>query len=133
MRFKGFLVLILVFMSIFGSTAYADCDFSTGIHSNADGSFNYSKECHLKVGQISKELDSANGQIGDYKKAIELKDLALTKANERADLWMNTSLKLEKNLQDVDSLRSANEKLYFGLGIAATVLSVWAAGQLRAH
>lgn len=133
MRIKQFLVTILVFMSIFGSTAHADCDFATGIRPNADGSYNYSHDCHLKVGQMSKDLDSANAQIVDYKKAIELKDLALTKSDERANLWMNTSLTLEKDLQEVDNLRSKNETLYYGLGVVTAVLAVFAAGQLRSR
>lgn len=124
---KLFALLLLV---VFSNTALADCDWS-GIVANNNGTFTYSKELHLCVGQMKQDLDSAHAQIADYKKIIELKDLALDFSNKRADMWMDTSLKLENRLNAIDSLRSKNETLYFGLGVAMTALAVWGAGQLR--
>lgn len=109
----------------------ADCDFSTGIKPNPDGSYTYTKECHIKVGEIKQDLDVTKTQVVELKKAIELKDLALKLSDERVNLWMDTSLKLETRLNKIEDLKSKNELLYFGLGVATTVLAVWAAGQLR--
>jgi hypothetical protein len=125
------LISLFVVISFFSNVALADCDFSTGITKQEDGSFRYTKECHLKVGEMKRDLEIANTQIVEYKKAIELKDLALAKADERADKWMNAAYKLEDRMTTIDNLRSANQWLYFGIGVAVTGLAVWGAGQLR--
>ena len=113
----------------FSTSAFADCDFSKLIH-NQDGSVVYSADCHLKVGQMKADLDSANLQIQDYKKAIELKDLAISKSQERADLWMGETFKLQDRMSTIESYKSKNEVLYFGLGVVFTSLAVFGAGQL---
>lgn len=121
------LILLLVFSS---NVAFADCDF-TKIVKNTDGTYTYSKELHICVGQMKQDLEIKEQQITDYKKAIELKDLALSKSEARADLWMNTSFKMEDRLTTIDSLQNRNAAIYVGLGVIGTILSVWAAGQLR--
>lgn len=120
-------VLLLSFVS---NIAMADCDW-TKIVQNPDGSRTYSKELHICVGQLKQDLEIANSQIVDYKKAIELKDLALVKADQRANMWMDTSFKLQDRMNTIDDLRSKNNWLYYGLGIASGFVAVWAAGQLR--
>lgn len=115
---------------LFSNVAMADCDFKTIIRLD-DGSYKYSRECHVKVGEMKQDLEIKDAQIADYKKAIELKDLALVKTEQRADMWMNTSFKLEDRLNTIDDLRSKNNTLYYILGVATTALAVWGAGQLR--
>jgi hypothetical protein len=112
------------------SVAMADCDFKTVTRLD-DGSYKYSRECHLKVGEMKQDIEIKDSQIADYKKAIELKDLALVRTEQRADMWMNTSFKMEDRLNTIDELRSKNYVLYFILGVATTSLAVWGAGQLR--
>lgn len=120
--------LLAVFM--FANVALADCDFSTGITPNTDGSYTYTKACHIAVGTMKRDLDTANTKIASYEKVIQLKDLSLTKSDERADLWMNTSFKMQDRLNSVDELKSKNQWLAFGLGIVFTSLAVYGAGQL---
>lgn len=122
--------LLLVLVS---NTAMADCDFSTGITRQPDGNYLYTKECHVKVGEMKRDLDLANTQLVQYTKVIELKDLALSKADARADLWMNTSFKLQDRMNAVDDLKSKNQFLTFLVGVAFTSLAVWGAGQLAHH
>lgn len=123
-------VLLLVF---FANIAMADCDFKTGISPLDDGSFKYSRECHLKVGQMKQDLDVATKQVADLTQAITLKDLALTKSDQRVTLWQDTSFKLEDRINTIDSLQKFNGILYFGLGVVFTSLAVWGAGHLAAH
>lgn len=126
---KKLIAAALIVLSL-SNIAMADCDFSKVIH-NADGTMTYTKELHICVGQLKEDLDSANTQIVAYKQAIDLKDLAFTKANQNADLWMNTSFKLQDRMNEVDSLKEKNQYLAFGLGILVTGLAVWGAGYLK--
>jgi hypothetical protein len=117
-------------LSFVSNVALADCDWSKGISPNKDGSYTYSKECHLRVGQLVEDNKTKDLQIADLNKAIQLKDLALQKSDERVNLWMDTSIKLENSLTKVDELQSKNNALYFGLGVASTILSVFVASKV---
>lgn len=127
---KKIVSLVLLF-SFISNVVLADCDFKTGIMPLSDGGYRYSEACHLKVGQLVQDNAIKDQQIQDLNKAITLKDLALQKSDDRANLWMNTSGQLEDRLTKVDSLEKKNDLLYVGLGVLGTVLAVWAAGQLR--
>lgn len=129
---KNLIALLLLFV-MSTNLAMAECDFATGIVRQDDNHFVYTRECHLRVGQMTYDLVSAYSQINDYKKAIELKDLALTKSEQRADMWMNTSFTLQDRMKTIEDYKSKNETLYFVGGILLTGLSVWAAGQLVHH
>lgn len=123
------LVSLILAVAMISNTAFAECDFSRDVKELPSGSREYTKECHIKVGQLVQDNQVKDQQITDYKKAIELKDLAITKADQRAQLWMDTSLKLEDNIQRMDSIKSKNEWIYFGLG----VLTMFAAGMAAAQ
>lgn len=122
--FASLLVLALTVQS-----AFADCDYSK-IKDNGDGTFTYSKELNLCVGKMKKDLDAANAQNKSYTDAITLKDLALTKADERTKLWMDSTDKLEDRLSTIDSLAKKNEWLFFGLGILVTGAAVYGASKV---
>lgn len=111
------------------STAMAECNFATDIEVMADGRRIYSKECHIKVGEMKRDIGLLTTQVADYQKVIELKDLALTKANERADLWMNTSFKLQDRMNVIDEMKSKNQWLMFGLGVLTTGVAAYALNQ----
>lgn len=119
-------ILMLCFLS---NVAFAECDFSTGITPLGDGTFKYSGECHRKVGQLQEENKTKDAQLADLNKALELKDLAIQKADARTQMWMDTSLKLEADVNKIDDLRSKNEVLYFALGVVFTGAAVWGASQ----
>lgn len=125
---KKLIAMAMIVLSL-SNVALADCDFSTGISKNQDGSYTYTKDCHIKVGEMRRDLDAANVQIVEYKKVIELKDLALVKANERADLWMNTSFKLQDRMNVIDEMKSKNQWLMFGLGVLTTGVAAYALNQ----
>lgn len=122
------IISLVAALTLFSNVCFADCDFSTGAVKQADGTYQYTKECHIKVGQTIQDNAVKAQQITDYKKAIDLKDLAITKSDQRAQNWMDTSLKLEDNVQKMQSYSSRNEWIYFGLG----ALSVFAAGMAAA-
>jgi hypothetical protein len=119
-------VSLIVGICLLSQAAFADCDFSKGITPGPNKTFVYSEECHLKVGQLIQDNATKDAQIADLGKAIELKDLALTKSDARATLWMDRSQKLEDRVLKIDELQSKNNLLYYGLGI----LTVFAAGYL---
>jgi hypothetical protein len=77
------------------------------------------------------DLEDREAQVQALTKSIELKDLAIKTHEQRADLWMNTSFKLEDRVNTIERYNDTNKWLYFGLGIVVTGLSVWGAGQLR--
>lgn len=101
------------------SIAFADCNFATDITALPDGGYRYSKDCHIQVGVMKKQNDNYLGAITDLKKAITLKDLAITESDARTQNWMDTSFRLEKREESIESLRKQNDWIYFGLGALA--------------
>lgn len=125
-------IISLVVLSLLTSqVSYADCVWSRDIKENQDGSYTYTRGCHVQVGKNNKELDLRKQQVEELNKTIELKDLALVKQEERVNLWMDSTLKMNDKIQSYESLRSTNQILYFGLGILVMSAAVWGAGQLR--
>lgn len=120
---------LLVIFSLLSNLAKADCDWSK-IKKNSDNTYTYSEELHLCVGSLVQDNKVKTQKIADLTKAISLKDLAIQASDTRANLWMDTSSKLEDRLQKVDSLSSKNSILYFGMGVATTFLAAWAAARL---
>ncbi len=121
----------LLLLCVLSNVAMADCDFSSGITPGPNKTFIYSEECHQQVGKLVQSNKTKDLQIADLNKAIELKDLALVKADERIQLWMTTTQKLEDRMTTIDDLRGKNYWMYYGLGIATGFVAVWAAGQLH--
>lgn len=120
--------LFLVFLISFNS--FAACDFKTGIK-EVDGQFVYSKDCHLEVGRLVKEEKQRDEQVGELKKAIELKDLALDKADQRVMLWRKETYEQHKYLERQQTMSEYQKWIYFGLGVAVSGFAVWGAGQLK--
>ena len=116
---------------LFISNPVFACDFSKDIQKTEDGSYTYTKDCHITVGKTVKKLGLKEQQVDKLEEVIELKDLAIVKGHERIDLWMNTSFKLEDRVNTIDRLKERNKWLYFGLGIIVTGAAVWGAGQLK--
>lgn len=123
---------LIVALLLISNVASAECNFKLGYGvTKVDGGYLYTPECHVAVGQVKQDLEMVTTQLGEYKKAIELKDLALSKANERADLWSDTSIKLQDRMNAVDQFKASNQMLTFLLGVGVAGLAVWGAGQLR--
>lgn len=111
--------------------ALAECDFSTGIEKLPDGRYAYSVDCHKQVGKLVADGKDKDDQIAQLTKTIQLKDLGIQTQETRAQLWLDTSMKLEDRVNQMDAMKSTNQWLFFGLGVLTTGLSVWGAGQLR--
>jgi hypothetical protein len=126
---KKLISAILAVSMFMSATAYAECDFKTGITPTDHGTYEYTKECHVAVGQLRQNYLIDEQKIADLNKALDLKDLAITKANQRADLWMDTSFKLEDRVMTIDKMESTNKWIYFGLGVLTTFAAAYAARQ----
>lgn len=124
------LIVSLLITCFIPFQAFADCDFKTGIKPLPNGNYEYSHDCHIKVGEMKRDLDISLAQNLDLTKALNLKDLALQSANERAELWMNTSYKLQANINTMDKLYQSNKYIYFGLGVVATFAASYAIKQV---
>lgn len=120
----------LVISCLLSVSAMADCDFKTGITKNDNGTYTYTRECHIKVGELRQDLDIANEQNLKFTKALELKDLALNKADQRADMWQQTAFKLEDRITTIDNMRTSNQWIMFGVGVATMFAASYAASQL---
>lgn len=123
------LISFLAAISLFSNVCFADCKFNDLVH-NPDGTVTYSKADHLCVGQMVQDSAVKAKQVDDLNKAVQLKDLTITTADQRADNWMNTSLKLEENVQKMNSLQRDEFWISFGLGVLATFAAGMAAASL---
>lgn len=128
---KNLIAVLLIVSHLFTVTAYAECDFATGIEKLPDGRFVYSKECHQKVGKMQADLKDREEQVAALTKTIDLKNLQIQTQEQRAQLWMDTSIKLEDRINTIDRMRSTNQFLYFGLGLVTAGLAVYGASKLK--
>jgi hypothetical protein len=123
----------LLLICMLSNTALADCDFSTGITPGPNHTYIYTEECHLQVGKLIQQNTTYSLQIADLTKAIDLKDLALTKSDQRTQLWMTTSDQLTDRMTKIESEQKHNEWLYFGLGVLTTFAAGYVAAQALRH
>jgi hypothetical protein len=124
------LVSLILVLCTLSNLSFADCDWST-IKKNVDGSYIYSSTLNLCVGNMVQDNKVKTKQIDDYIKAITMKDLMIQESDKKAQVWSDTSAKLEDRLQKVDSLEKKNDWLWFGLGILVTGAAVFGASKLR--
>jgi energy-coupling factor transporter transmembrane protein EcfT len=113
------------------------CNWNTDIQLQGS-KFLYTASCHKLVGDTVKKargLEKAESerqvQVNKLSETITLKDLALDKADQRMMSWRDESYNQHERLLKQQKYAKWNDWLYFGGGVALTVLSVWAAGQLR--
>lgn len=123
------LIRIVCSVTLFSSAAFGDCDFSKVVKNN-DGTFTYSKDLHICVGQLVQDNTIKAQQIDDLNKAISLKDLTIQKSDERANLWMDTSFKLESRVETIDKMEKTNSWLFFALGAVTVIGAGMMAAQL---
>ena len=114
---------------LFSNAALADCDFSKVVK-NSDTTYTYSKELHICVGQLVEDDSVHLLQLEDLNKAIALKDDALKASDQRTQLWMDTSIKLEENIAKMENIRKSSDWIYFGLGVLTTFAAGMAAASL---
>lgn len=133
---KRLMLCIMLTVSLVGQSALANCDFST--IKKVDSGYLYSSECHGEVGKIKKAKEALEKASEERKKqvdklteSIKLKDLALDTADERIMNWRMESYEQHERLLKQRKYEKYNDWMYFGGGILVTVLSVWAAGQIK--
>ncbi len=131
MLYRAFIVTVI--MSFMASQiAFADCKWAEGVEKAADGThYDYSKDCHKRVGNTVKELDKRKEQVKELN--ISLSDLTIaydhkTKENE---IYIEGMDKLDDKINTLEKLESKNKILWFIIGVGATGLAVWGAGQLK--
>jgi hypothetical protein len=124
------IVSLVAALALFSNSAFAGCDWST-IVTNADGTYTYSKTLNLCVGNLVQSDVMKTQQVSDLNKAITLKDAAIGKSDARAQLWQDTALKLESNIQSIDSYKSTSNWAYFALGALTIIGAGVAAAQVH--
>jgi hypothetical protein len=122
---------IFLAIILFNSTAFGACSLANDIKKNEDGSYTYTRDCHVEVGKTYKELDLRREQVDKLEKVVELKDLAISKQHERLDLWMQSHAKLEDRVNTIEKYNDSQKWIAFGLGVIVMRLAVKGAGQLR--
>ena len=122
--------LIAVLMLI-SSLCFAkfDCSRNNGIK-KVQGGYLYDARCHALVGVVVKENELQKEQITELKRTIELKDLALTKSDQRAAMWQATAFKLEDRIYTLDRIKTYNSTIYFILGILTTSAAIYAGSKV---
>lgn len=119
-----------VFLLLIPFKVYAECDYKNDIKKNTDNTYTYSVDCHKKFGSTLEELEIRKEQLENTGRIITLKDLAVQDYERNVSLWKNTALDLNNRLEKIEDTRSTDKTLYFVLGVATTVLSVYAASKL---
>lgn len=125
---KKYITFILIFLNL--SHALAVCDFANDIKEGPNNTYIYSKDCHIEVGKTVKSASLLGSKIDLMEKQLDLKDLQISKYEERTQLWMDTSMKMNDKLAAYENRKNQDFWVSFGLGVSVTILSVWAAGQI---
>jgi hypothetical protein len=116
-------ITFLLLFCLSANSAFADCDWNTGITPGPNKTFVYSEACHLAVGQLVQTNKTQAAQIQDLNKAISLKDLALQNADARIALWETTAGNMQDRLVKMDSDTKTSDWTFFALGVGTVVLS----------
>ncbi len=122
-------IITFVMILMMSNISFAECDWST--ITKVDSRYSYSVDCHKEVGKLVKEQELRREQVVKLNKTISLKDLSISKAEERITNWRDTTYILEKRLQTQRKWSRYNDWMYFGGGIFMTVLAGWTMGQVN--
>lgn len=124
------IIILTIYFSLISMSAYPECNYKEDIKKNQDGTYTYTRDCHIEFGRTLEELDIRKEQLDNSKKIITLKDLAIQDYERNVSLWKNTSIDLNNRLEKIDSSRSMDKTLYFALGVVTTFLSVYASSKI---
>lgn len=115
-------------LMLVSNVAFANCDWST-IREIDGPEFVYSPQCHDKVGKMVENEKDYKIQIESQKKAIELKDLTIQDLTKNSNMWEQEAHNQFKALENYKEAENTRTWLWFGGGVAATVLTIFLAGQ----
>jgi hypothetical protein len=127
------LISLFLLISLFSNLAFADCDWKTGIIPGPNKTFIYSEACHQAVGALVQSNTVQTQQIKDLTQAIQLKDLALTSADKRTQMWTVTAENEQDRMVGLTKDQSHSDWLFFSLGVATTVLAGFMTARLIGH
>lgn len=120
---------IILFLFLAYTNTYA-CQFSTDIKENKDGTFTYTKECHIRVGKIINESYLLGDKIMELEKQLSLKDQIISNNEQRIQNWANTSTNLHKAILDYNRWSFLEKNVLFLSGFGLALLSVFVAAQV---
>jgi hypothetical protein len=123
-------LVAMIVLLVLSFNALADCNWATDIKP-VSGGFLYSKECHEAVGGLIQDNKRFQLEIGKLNESIATYDLALKKSEDRANNWMDASIKAQEQLQKFDHSIKLEGWLAFGAGVVFTSLAVFGAGYLH--
>jgi hypothetical protein len=109
-------LIICLFAS---NLAIGECDWSK-ITKDKDGNYIYTPELNRCVGALVEKEKLYQEQVEKLNKTIELKDLAITKTEQRVKLWQDTTYQLEEKYTKQNKYNDYRDWIFFGLGIVAT-------------
>jgi hypothetical protein len=118
-KFFSFFLVFALFLNSVPSNA--KCDWSNDIKENPNGTFTYTRECHIEVGKNFKSVSLLNEKVELLEKKLDLKDFQITRYEERTQLWMDTSFKLNDKLMTYEATKKNDFWISFGLGILTTI------------
>lgn len=119
---------LTILSTLLPTFAYAQCDFSKGITKTEPG-YLYTPECHKEVGRTVLENDARKDEIKALREALTNKDVIIDTERQRAELWRDTSFKMESRLSSYERWKSENQLLAFGVGVLVTVGAAYSLGQ----
>jgi curli biogenesis system outer membrane secretion channel CsgG len=107
---------VLLSLSLAAPASASECK-TEEIKKNADGSFTYSKECHVRVGEVVGELDLRREEVKLLRGSLKDLSVGYDIQQKRAEDWLQTSLKLEDTIQRQKRISDLEKWLWFGAGI----------------
>ena len=126
------LAAVLIALQSISAPAYAGCDFAT--IQKTQGGYLYSAECHVQVGVLVESNRLLTQEVAELRQGAEKLQLAYNYLNTDRDQWRDSALKVGEKFDRYQGLSSTQNSIFLGLGVAGgialTVLSVWAAGEL---
>ena len=126
------LAVLLIALQTVSIPAYAGCDFAT-VQKTAGG-YLYSTECHVAVGELRETNRLLVAEVAELRTGAEKLQLAYNYLNTDRDQWRDSALLVGEKFDKYQGLSSTQNSIFLGLGVAGgialTVLSVWAAGEL---
>lgn len=121
-------LICFLLTAVISTQSFALCD-SKDITKNEDGTYTYSRDCHVEVGKTFKELEIRKQQVDELKASLILKDSLTIKLEQQTQIWMDTSFKLNDKIQKYEQYKSDNQWVTFGAGVLTAILAGWAVGQ----
>ena len=123
-------------VSLVSHSALADCNPSSNEHIYKSTSYSppkyvYSVDCHIDYGRLRKIEGKRQEQADHLNKSITLKDLAITTANDRVNVWQKTTYNLQDKLLTIEKNNSRLKWIYFGIGILTMAGATYGASQLK--